>query len=176
MRLILAIVPDGTVRSALERMQTDLRRARVGGNYTKAENLHLTLAFIGEYSDPERVLEVARTVPFTPFSLALDGFGCFGELYWCGLRPCPALDAYVRRLRRALAEAGIPFDRKRFSPHITLLRRARFDRLPAVDVPQAAMVADSVVLMRSDRGSDGMIYTALGASEASDSFQESETI
>ena len=151
------------MKRALTRMQSDLRKQRVGGNYTRPENLHLTLAFIGEYGDPERVLEVVQTVPLSPLSLALEGFGCFGDLYWCGLRGQEALEAYVRRLRRALAEADIPFDRKRFSPHITLLRRACFSRLPAVDVPEAAMVARSVSLMRSDRGSDGMIYTELGA-------------
>ena len=30
----------------------------------------------------------------------------------------------MRRLRRALAEKGIPFDRKNFNPHITLVRKA----------------------------------------------------
>jgi len=30
----------------------------------------------------------------------------------------------VWRLRRALAEKGIPFDRKNFNPHITLVRKA----------------------------------------------------
>ncbi len=166
MRLFIAITLDEAMRSALLGMQSELRRRRVGGNYTKPENLHLTLAFIGEYGDPDAVLDVLQSVPFAPFSLCLEGFGCFGDLYWCGLGGQEALDAYVRRLRRALAEAGIPFDRKRFSPHITLLRRARFDALPAVPVPAAAMLVGRVSLMRSDRGPDGMIYTELGAAES----------
>ena len=33
--------------------------------------------------------------------------------------------AISRRLRRALAEADVPFDRKKFSPHITIIRRAK---------------------------------------------------
>ena len=102
-------------------------------------------------------------MPFAPFPLRLEGFGCFDDLYWCGLGEEAALEAYVRRLRRALADAGIPFDRKRFSPHITLLRRAKAPRMPALTVPAAEMTVERVSLMRSDRGGSGMIYTELGA-------------
>ena len=165
MRLFLAILLDETLRNALTEMQTALRKQRVEGNYTKAENLHLTLAFIGEYGDPERVMEVVRTVPFSPFPIRLEGFGCFGDLYWCGIGGSDALTGYVRRLRHALAEAGIPFDRKRFSPHITLLRRARFPQPPALRVPEAGMLAERISLMRSDRGGSGMIYTELDGFE-----------
>ena len=124
MRLFIAIPMNDAMRGALLEAQASLRKQRVGGTWTKPENLHLTLAFIGEYGDPERVLELLETLPLRPFSLRLEGFGCFGDHYWCGVAPSPALEAWVRQLRRALAEAGIPFDRKRFTPNITLLRRA----------------------------------------------------
>ncbi len=166
MRLFIAIRLDDNIRDALAAVQTQLRAGRVGGNYTKTDNLHLTLAFIGEYGDPDRVLDAMRSVPFEPIPLRLEGFGSFGDLYWCGLARQDGLTACARRLRRALAEAGIPFDRKRFSPHITLLRRAEFDKLPGVVVPEASMTAKRISLMRSERGKNGMIYTELGAAEA----------
>ena len=166
MRLFIAIQLNDEMKSALSEMQTSLRKRRVGGNFTKPENLHLTLAFIGEYPDPDPVLDVMQTVPFAPFPIRLGGFGCFGDLYWCGIGGEDQLEAYVRRLRRALADAGIPYDRKRFSPHITLIRRANLSQMPAIEVPEAAMTAESVSLMRSDRGSSGMIYTELGFVEA----------
>ena len=166
MRLFIAIRLDDSIRDALTEVQTTLRKHRVGGNYTKIENLHLTLAFIGEYGDPDRVLEAMRAVPFEPIPICLEGFGAFGDLYWCGLARQDKLEAYVKRLRRALAEADIPFDRKRFSPHITLLRRASFNHMPGVTVPAAAMTAEAVSLMRSERGKNGMVYTELGNVEA----------
>ena len=166
MRLFIAIRLDHNVKDALTEVQSTLRANHVGGNFTKIENLHLTLAFIGEYGDPDRVLEVMRTVPFEPIPIRLEGFGSFGDLYWCGLAQQDRLTAYVKRLRRALAEAGIPFDRKRFSPHITLLRKATVGRLHGIDVPEASMTADAVSLMRSERGKSGMIYTELGSAEA----------
>lgn len=163
MRLFIAVQLSEPMRGAISKVQGDLQRLGVRGIYTLRENLHLTLAFIGEYNDPEQVLDVMRGVPFEPFELRLDGMGCFGDLWWAGLEPSAALQGYVRQLRHALAEACIPFDRKRFSPHITVLRRAsmQMSRLPGISVEGIGMVADHVSLMRSDRGKKGMIYTEI---------------
>ena len=162
MRLFVAIQLSDSIRDSLSAVQTYLRDHGVRGNYTKLENLHLTLAFIGEYSDPDFVLEVIRSVPFAPFPMRIEGFGSFGDLYWCGIGANDSLSSYVKRLRRALAENGIPFDRKKFLPHITLIRRAEFDRhrgFPGVAVPDVSMQVSGVSLMRSDRTKSGMVYT-----------------
>ena len=155
MRLFIAISLSPEMKDALNQVQRQMKAQHVSGNYTPVENMHLTLAFIGEYPDPDAV----RLPPVKPFEIVLDGFGCFGELWWAGLRPCPPLDRCVAALRRGLAGDGIPFDRKRFSPHITLLRRGV--GRPAVQVPRVGMTVDHVSLMRSDRGRHGMIYTEL---------------
>ena len=165
MRLFIAIRLNDEIRSELAEIQSFLRNRGVSGNFTKLENLHLTLAFIGEYADPENVLEAMRGVPFAPFSIWLKGFGSFGDLYWRRIGENETLSAYVKRLRRALAESGIPFDRKKFSPHITLIRRASFDKnrgFPGVSAPDASMEVDRVSLMRSDRAKSGMVYTEIG--------------
>ena len=163
MRLFVAIQLSDDMRKAIHRVQEMLLRQGVRGNYTPEENLHLTLAFIGEYNDPEVVLDAIESVSFVPFELSLNGLGAFGDLWWIGLERSQALQDYVRRLRRALAEAEIPFDKKRFSPHITVLRRADNDlaKLREISVERAGMMADHASLMRSDRGKRGMIYTEI---------------
>ena len=169
MRLFIAIQLNDEIRTALSALQDDLRRRGVRGNFTPADNLHLTLAFIGDYPDPDDVLDAMDAVSFSPISLGLDGIGSFGDLWWVGLSKSGRLDALVRSLRHALADAGIPFDRKRFSPHVTLIRRASCggkDKFPSVSIPSAGMTADRVSLMRSDRGKSGMIYTELGCTRA----------
>ena len=165
MRLFIAVELSDPMKDALVQLQTDMRRRGVRGSFTPRGNLHLTLAFIGEFADPDAVLDAMESVPFSPFPLRLEGIGRFGDLWWAGLSGSEALTSYVRRLRHALAEAGIPFDRKRFTPHITLVRRAIWDErsgLPAGSVPEASMEVGGISLMRSDRGKNGMIYTELG--------------
>ena len=162
MRLFIAIRLSDAMRDAVRAVQEDFRRRGAQGNFTPVENLHLTLAFIGEYPAPEDALEALSAVPFAPFDLRLQGVGAFRDLWWVGLEPCEALTAYVRALRHALAEAGVPFDRKRFSPHITLARRVEGGRGVAATPPRAETRVEKVSLMRSDRGKGGMIYTEIG--------------
>ena len=64
----------------------------------------------------------------------------------------------------ALAEQGIPFDRKKFSPHITLIRNARYksgERIPVPALPECGMEVPGVSLMKSERGRNGMVYTQI---------------
>ena len=163
MRLFIAIQLSEKMRMAISDVQEDLRRQGVRGNYTPRENLHLTLAFIGEYNDPDRVLDILEQVPMESFEISLDGMGAFGDLWWIGLTPSKAMQSYVRLLHRAMAEGDIPFDRKRFSPHITILRRASVDiaKVKIQPVERVSMVAVHASLMRSDRGRNGMIYTEI---------------
>jgi 2'-5' RNA ligase len=165
MRLFIAIRLSPEMKAALTDAQRAMFRRGVRGNFTSEENLHLTLAFIGEYPSAEAVMDALSGVVFTPFDLRLDGIGRFGDLWWAGLRESAALTAVVRRVRRALAEHAIPFDRKRFTPHITLLRKATRD---AAEIPiaPAAMTVRTLSLMSSSRGRNGMIYTELGTIEA----------
>ena len=165
MRLFIAINLSDAMKDSLISMQNALYDRGVRGNYTPEENLHLTLAFIGEYPDAQPVLDALSSVSFRPFELSLEGMGRFGDLWWAGMRESAPLQAAVRRIRRALAESGIPFDKKRFRAHITLIRKASGD-LPGLSPSPASMTVDTISLMRSDRGRNGMIYTELGTVEA----------
>ncbi len=166
MRLFIAIRLNNEMRNALTEMQESMQKQGVTGNFTRSENMHLTLAFIGEYPDPDDVAEVMEQVDFEPFSIRLSDIGSFKGLWWAGISKSNELEALVRRLRHALAEAGIPFDRKKFSPHITLIRKPlcrNGKRLPELldEIPEAAMTVDRISLMRSDRGKHGMVYTEM---------------
>ena len=117
---------------------------------------------------PEKILDVLDTVPFSPFSIHLDGIGNFDDLYWVGIAPNKELGTYVNRLRKALAQNGIPYDKKRFSPHITLIRRATLNcplEKLLQNSPSATMEVTAVSLMSSTRGKNGMIYTKVGSVE-----------
>lgn len=166
MRLFIAIRFENKILDALTRFQGELKKQGVTGRFTPRENMHLTLAFIGEYNDPEAVLEAMEQVEFRPMEIRLDGVGWFDDLFWVGLNDNPQLVDYVKKLRHQLAEAGIPFDRKKFSPHITLIRKYAYAggrRVAIPSPPGGSMIATEVSLMRSERGKNGMIYTEIGS-------------
>lgn len=165
MRLFIAILLSEEMKKALTDAQQAMVDRGVRGRYSPEENLHLTLAFIGDYPDAQPVLDALNTVSFRPFDLSLEGIGCFGDLWWAGLKDSLPLAAVARRVRRALAESEIPFDRKRFSPHITLIRCASKDAA-GIRVAPVGMRVQRLSLMRSDRGRNGMLYTELGTVEA----------
>ena len=165
MRLFIAISLSPEMKAALTKTQRAMYDRGVRGNFTSEENLHLTLAFIGEYPNADAVMDAFSGVAFTPFALTLEGVGRFGDLWWAGLRESAALTAVVRRVRRALAEGGIPFDRKHFMPHVTLLRKASRDAA-GVAIAPVSMTVRAISLMSSRRGRNGMIYTEVGTIEA----------
>ena len=166
MRLFIAINLSDEIKESLMSIQDTMRTYGIRGNEIVPENMHLTLAFIGDYDDPDYVKNVVESIEIRPFEMSLSGIGAFGDLWWVGTNNSAPLMAVSRRLRRALAEAGIPFDRKKFSPHITIIRRARgaLSKEAAgeiTDVIAASMTVDHISLMRSDRGKFGMVYTEL---------------
>lgn len=168
MRVFIAIQLDESIKNALIAAQNELRQRGFKGRYTDIMNMHLTLAFIGEFSEPDFVLDAMEQVNFEPFTLTLGGYvGNFGELLWAGVEKNPQLEIISKRLRHLLAENQIPFDRKRLNPHITLLRNANGNREFAdIEVSKEAMNVRRISLMRSDFGKHGVVYTEIGSVES----------
>ena len=152
MRLFFALWPDDAVRAQLARWSRDLH-ALCGGRTTRPENLHVTLAFLGDVEDA-RVAEVERAaseVAPRAATLVLDqpGYWKHNRIAWAGASTVPAgLDAFVVQLRSALARSHISFDSKGFVSHVTLLRDAREPRaMPALDPIEWRL--DGFALVRS---------------------------
>jgi 2'-5' RNA ligase len=77
----------------------------------------------------------------------------------------PDLHDYVKRLRRALSDNDIDFDRKKFMSHITLVRRASGNREFPIQTDaeiEETMRVKGISLMKSEQGKHGMIYTEIG--------------
>ena len=165
MRLVVGLRPAETFRAALKGAQDRLRAAGVEGRYLDPANLHLTLAFIGEW--PEDVTPVLPAV-MEPFEIELAGPGIFpvAKVLWAGVKPSAALDCLAGEARDRLAANRIPFDPKPFNPHITLVRKPLLPAglvLPETVFPAAAMTVKEVCLYRSERGENGMEYTVIGS-------------
>ena len=161
MRLFIAIRLSDEMKKALVTCMHDLKKQGVEGNYVPAQNLHMTLAFLGEYDDPAKVKEVIRKVPLPEFRLALSEKGNFGNILWAGVKGNQKLKTYVKDLRAALAAEGIPFDKEKFVPHITLIRKVSAKNPYQVHFPKADMTVRKASLMRSEQKNGKMVYKEL---------------
>ncbi len=161
MRLFIAIRLSDEMKKALVACMHDLKKQGVEGNYVPAQNLHMTLAFLGEYDDPATVKDVIRKVPLPEFRLSLSEKGNFGNILWAGVKGNQKLKTYVKDLRAALAEEGIPFDREKFVPHITLIRKVSAKKPYQVHLPKADMTVKKASLMRSEQKNGKMVYKEL---------------
>ena len=158
MRLFIAIQLSDEIKKALVGCMHDLKKQGVEGNYVPAQNLHLTLAFIGEYNDPAKVKQIIERVPLPQIRLGISGKGHFGNLLWAGVKGNQKLKTYVKDLRTALNEAGIPFDDDKFIPHITLIRKTTTKKPYEVHLSKAEMTVGKVSLMKSEMKNGKAVY------------------
>ena len=168
MRLFVGLRPPEEFRAALSVLQSRLQSAGVAARYLDPSNLHLTLAFIGEW--PENVSAILPPVE-QPFTLTLSGVGLFPEakVIWAGIQKSPALDQLAQQIREKLTAADNPFDPKPFVPHITLGRKPVVPEavdLSEIMIPPADMTVENVFLYRSERGENEMVYSVIGSSSS----------
>jgi 2'-5' RNA ligase len=137
-RLFFALWPGASQREALSTVQQALPPGR--GRLVHREDLHITLAFLGDVDAPRRSCaeETADGVRVVPFDLMLDRFGCFprSRVLWCGssARPQPLL-ALVHALNGGLIGCGFRLERRPFHPHATLARKSRPLPARALEAP-----------------------------------------
>ena len=167
-RLFVALEMPEAVGDRLSEMLSGVPEAR----WVDPENFHLTLRFIGEVDGAvaeELAVSLSRLrVP--SFDLVLEGLGYFetrGRLraLWVGVRAEPALLALQRKVEHAVVAAGLPEERRKFKPHVTL---ARFSRTPVAavgpylatyaGVRTASFPVESLVLFESKLGREGPTY------------------
>lgn len=135
-RLFVALDPPDAVRRRIAALEAELERSAGHAGreirWLPAENVHLTLQFLGAVPEP-RVVEVAAAVAAAaaaglPLALEVRGAGGFPNarrprVVWLGLGgDVPALAAIVQDLGRRLAPLGFPPEERPFSPHLTVGR------------------------------------------------------
>lgn len=127
-RLFFALWPDAATRAALAVMAGVLRRT-CGGRAPRADQLHLTLAFLGDVPEARsaELADLAAALRAQPFVLNLDQVGWWRRhrLVWAAPQTCPpALEVLAAVLAGRLQAGGFHTERRRFLPHVTLLRDA----------------------------------------------------
>lgn len=163
MRIFIAIRFSDVFRSSILDAQDGLKEYGVRGNYTQPENLHLTLAFIGETERVEEIKAAVDAVKFEPFVIRTGKMGCFNgrsRVVWLGIEGEDKVKAIAQQLRRNLDQRGIDYAKGKFSPHITLVRQP--SEMPLdIDVESESMTVSKIYVMKSERINGRLVYTAL---------------
>ena len=160
MRLFIAVQLSPEMQAELLRLQWEFRNRGGSGIPTLPENLHLTLAFIGELEDPGRVTSALSGLRFSSFEISLSAPGSFGNLLWAGVARNPALEALVLCIRERLSKHGIPCDTRPFLPHITLIKKSQSPETLPMPHP-VSMTVSRISLMRSEFRRDGVSYAEI---------------
>ncbi|MFA5206417.1 MAG: RNA 2',3'-cyclic phosphodiesterase [Lentisphaeria bacterium] len=179
LRTFVALAVSPEQRTALARVQARLRRLPCRIGWVRPEQLHLTLAFLGERPAAElaAVPELLRRLaaPLRPFPWRLRDLGYFGSprhprVIWAGVADgARELGAWQEQLAAALALAGLALEARPFTPHLTLGRvraAAHADLIapalaPFADADLGKAVAAEFSLMRSRLTDHGPCYDCL---------------
>ena len=178
-RAFVALKLGPEVREALAAAERRLQRAPARVGWVRPENIHLTLAFLGDIT-LSGVGAIAGTLDSigrhtAPFSFAVEGIGSFGgrrpRVVWAGI-PAPSAGPVIA-LQKPVADAlqllGYRLEDRAFQPHLTLGRvrssagaEARVRALAELrDARFGQVEAGSVFLMRSQLLSAGPAYSIL---------------
>jgi 2'-5' RNA ligase len=164
MRLFIAINFNNETRSRLLALLDELRGKSESGNFCTPENLHLTLAFIGEVTPKkvDTVKAVMDTVTFEPFETAVERLGTFsrGTLWWAGLREDKPLMDLQHEVEHKLALCGFEMDGRKYNPHITLGREIVTEVKPWQIKPFGETIR-AIDLMKSERINGKLTYTSI---------------
>ena len=158
MRLFIAIELSDNMKKSLIGVMHQLKQQGVTGSYVPVQNLHVTLAFIGETDQMQQVKAVMDQVPLEKGRLSFSSYGNFGDVFWIGIKGNQKIKKYVSDLRRALKDTGIPCDTSKFEPHVTLLRKMKGRRPADLPVPQEDMMIKKISLMKSELKDGKRVY------------------
>jgi RNA 2',3'-cyclic 3'-phosphodiesterase len=181
-RLFVALPVAGSAVKNLQRLQArlDSMSANRVVRWTRLEQLHLTLHFLGDVRSDQvpgtcRLLEQACEGARS-FSLRLQGLGCFPlrgpvRVVWVGIQGAvESLRSLQSSVAQRLSSLGSQHQSRPFAPHLTIGRvRAGAHPPAAVRTSLAGLLAievgdwpiDEVVLMRSELRPEGARYTRL---------------
>ena len=179
MRCFLGIALPDPAREILAAQCRAWKGPGLLGSWVRPGNFHITVRFLGEVTETQRVeLDRALGPAFSACGAArirVAGAGVFPNarrprVLWAGVEMLSGTLTPVFAAAEACARsAGLPAERKAAKPHVTLLRLRRPPARGVVEglledaesLATDAFTVDSVALWKSTLGSGGACYEQL---------------
>jgi 2'-5' RNA ligase len=182
-RGFVAVVPPDDVLDAIEARVAPVRAAEDGLRWSRREQWHLTLRFLGPVPDVDGLVgalhDALARVPRID-ALVLAGAGAFpnarrASVVWFGARDAgedggedgEALRRLAAAVESASVAAGFAPEPRPFRPHLTVARVARPRGVGTVvdalgdDAVGRAWSVEDVVLVASDTRPSGAVYSEI---------------
>jgi 2'-5' RNA ligase len=183
MRLFIAVTIDADVVARLSESIDELRervanrapRARI--RWVPADQLHITVRFIGEATETQTrniATALGPALPLERFEVTFRGLGVFPErgaprVFWAGIAAgLEHLAAVESDVTKRLDTCGVAPEGRPYRPHITLARvkdagglRVRGLFAGIGDCAFGTSAVDAITLFQSRPSSDGSVYVPL---------------
>ena len=181
LRTFVAVAVSDEVKRYAESLKDELMACLTGIHWTRRENLHLTLKFLGDVPETE-LAGVCRAVRAAvaeqdPLEIECAGLGAFPDkerprTLWVGIRQGEEPFRMLQeQIDDRLTRYGFPPERRRFHGHLTIGRISRRDGLTADQLEQVRgiiereqasegifMNVEQVITFSSFLESEGRVY------------------
>lgn len=124
-RLFVALDLPDDLRTRLVGMQGGIDGAR----WSPAENMHITLRFVGEVAETTigDIVDALADVRCASFAVTVSGVGRFAtgnrtRALWFGVEKSAEIAALHAGIDRALIRAGLAPEGRKYTPHVTVAR------------------------------------------------------
>ncbi|MBM7560116.1 RNA 2',3'-cyclic phosphodiesterase [Marinitoga litoralis] len=172
LRTFIALDVNESVQGILRDTILKLERMGFKGNWTKPENLHLTLHFLGD-TPVTKITEVAkrmeeRIVGFPTFAFNVDKIGYFKSnnhprVIWMGVEGGNTLKQLHNEIIKSLKLSNIQVTEEEFTPHLTVGRIKKAPEfweklIKVLDIERVIVPVSAVHIYSSTLTRTGPIY------------------
>lgn len=171
MRVFIALNIPNKTRDNLERSANQFKEMATGGNFTKKENYHVTLHFLGNVQPNDLIyvqsaMDSIKSLPAPRLAISQFAVLRASNVVCAKFSKNNNLTQLHEALADNLEKMGFTVERRAYRPHVTMIRKYAFG-LPfsevtkCVDVYNKPFDAPEVVLYESVTKNDGPVYTPL---------------
>jgi 2'-5' RNA ligase len=171
MRVFVACLVDDRTKAFLLEQQGRVRELSVNGRYTRADQMHLTVEFLGELSMTEvaRLSTVVDNFSGSSGMITCDHLGRFSrgsrDIWWVGVSSARLMQLQTQ-LRILLRNTGFPTENRPYRPHFTLAREVHIATEKAKQLLEEPIKPhhtnfSSIHIMESTREHGRLVYRSI---------------
>jgi len=179
MRTFIALELEPNLKEAMLKVIRELKNCTADIKWVKFSSMHLTLKFLGEIQSAicsDLKAEVKKACSeHAPFTLQFKGTGTFPSaspkprIIWAGIKNSQSLNSLQQKIEHHLEQLGFPFEKRKYSPHLTLGRVKSYRNINMVltklhnfrDRSFGQMQVNQVVLFQSILKPSGAEYNRI---------------